>query len=42
MLAGYLSLLGVDFTIEDPEQHPELLEALRTFSDRLGRAAGGG
>ena len=42
MLAGYLGLLGVDFTIEDPEQHPELLEALRTFSDRRGRAAGGG
>jgi hypothetical protein len=42
MLAGYLGLLGFDFTIEDPEQHPGLLEALRTFPDRLGRAGGGG
>lgn len=35
MLAGWLALLGADFTVEAPA---ELLDALRELSDRLRRA----
>jgi predicted DNA-binding transcriptional regulator YafY len=37
MLAGYLALLGADFTVEQPA---ELVDALRALSARLARAAG--
>ena len=36
MLAGYLALLGADFTVEEPS---ELVDAVRALSDRLRRAA---
>ena len=39
MLAAYLGLLGCDFTVEDHEQHPDLIEALAGLSGRLHRAA---
>ncbi|MGH8953302.1 MAG: helix-turn-helix transcriptional regulator [Acidimicrobiia bacterium] len=42
MLARYLSLIGVDVTVEDPDTHPELLRELRHLSERLLRAAGSG
>jgi predicted DNA-binding transcriptional regulator YafY len=38
-LTGYLGLLGVDFTVEDPDDHPELVEALRTMAERFRRAS---
>ena len=38
-LAEYLALLGVDFTIEEPEGHPELIAQLRSLSERFYRAA---
>ena len=38
-LAEYLALLGVDFTIEEPEGHHELITQLRSLSERFYRAA---
>jgi len=38
MLAAYLGLLGVDFTVEDSVHHPELITALGVLADRLRRA----
>ena len=38
-LAEYLALLGVDFTIEEPEGHHELIAQLRSLSERFHRAA---
>lgn len=37
-LAGYLALLGVDFTLETPESHPELVDQLHSMSERYRRA----
>jgi predicted DNA-binding transcriptional regulator YafY len=37
-LAEYIALLGVDFSIEDPDQHPELMVEIRSLSERFGRA----
>jgi predicted DNA-binding transcriptional regulator YafY len=34
-LARYLALLGVGFTVEEPESHPDLVEALRQLSSLL-------
>ena len=38
-LTGYLALLGVEFRIEDPDDHPELVEALLAMAERFRRAA---
>ena len=40
-LAQYLALLGTDFTVEDPETHAELIEAIRKLSDVLLAAVEG-
>ena len=37
-LASYLALLGVDFSIEDPDQHPELVNEIRSLSERFHRS----
>jgi predicted DNA-binding transcriptional regulator YafY len=37
-LAEYIALLGVDFSIEDPDQHPELRVEIRSLSERFRRA----
>jgi predicted DNA-binding transcriptional regulator YafY len=39
MLALYLGLLGADFEIETPSDHPELVEHLRALAARYRRAA---
>jgi hypothetical protein len=33
-------MLGADFDIENPEQHPELIEHLRQIGERYRHAAG--
>jgi predicted DNA-binding transcriptional regulator YafY len=38
-LSHYLGMLGVDFEIEDPASHQELVAQLRSLAGRLGRAA---
>jgi predicted DNA-binding transcriptional regulator YafY len=40
-LAQYLALLGTEFTVVDPEAHPELVEALRRLSELLLDAVAG-
>ena len=40
VLAAWLGMLGVDFDIENPERHPELVEHLRQAGERYRRAAG--
>ena len=40
MLALYLGMLGADFEIENPAEHPELVRHLRELADRYQRAAG--
>jgi predicted DNA-binding transcriptional regulator YafY len=40
VLAAWLGMLGVDFDIENPERHPELVEHLRQTGERYRRAAG--
>ena len=39
MLAVYLGMLGVDFTV-DPATAPELADHLRVLGDRYARAVG--
>jgi hypothetical protein len=39
-LAAWLGMLGVDFDIENPERHPEIIEHLRQIGERYRRAAG--
>ena len=39
MLAVYLGLLGVDFTVSEP---PELVERIQALGERYTRATGGG
>jgi predicted DNA-binding transcriptional regulator YafY len=41
MLALYLGMLGADFEIENPAEHPELVRHLRDLAARYGRAARG-
>jgi predicted DNA-binding transcriptional regulator YafY len=38
MLALYLGMLDVDFEIENPGEHPELMQHLQQLADRYGRA----
>jgi hypothetical protein len=40
ILAFYLGLLDVDFEIEEPEKHPELVGYLGQLAERYRRAAG--
>jgi predicted DNA-binding transcriptional regulator YafY len=40
MLALYLGMLGVDFEIENPGEHPELVRHLQLLAGRYGRAVG--
>jgi predicted DNA-binding transcriptional regulator YafY len=39
VLAAWLGILGVDFDIENPEKHPDLVEHLRQTGERYQRAA---
>jgi predicted DNA-binding transcriptional regulator YafY len=41
MLALYLGMLGVDFEIEDPQAHPELIRHFSQLAGRYQRAAQG-
>jgi hypothetical protein len=38
LLAVHLAMLGVDFRLEDPDAHPQLVHHLRILSERFGRA----
>jgi hypothetical protein len=40
VLAAWLGMLGVDFDIENPERHPELVEHLRQIGEGYRRVAG--
>ena len=40
VLAAWLGMLGVDFDIENREEHPEPVEHLRQIAERYQRVAG--